>query len=88
MDKMVKVSPSTHKLLKIGASNSLLSMKSFIEKLAINNMNGIPFDVDAHSFETLISVFMDISEKVEKIKNQLSEEEKKEWKNTLDYVYL
>lgn len=61
MDKIVKVCEGTHKRLKIGAANSDLSIKDFVYKLAINNINGIPFDVEVHKTDDLIAVFADIA---------------------------
>jgi hypothetical protein len=76
MDKMIKVSESTHKGLKIGATNHGLTMKEFLSRLAENNKFGIYFDVGNYSNDVLVSVFMDITEEFNRRKAKLTEEEK------------
>lgn len=61
---MIKVSKETHLALKVGASNRGISMKEFVKTLADKNIQGVPFDVDEYNFDTLLSVFQDIAQKI------------------------
>ena len=66
MKKFIRVEESTHKKLKIGAVNKGINLKDFVEILAEKNINGVPFDVDAYSKDTLLAVLQDIVIKLER----------------------
>lgn len=66
MKKFIRVEESTHKKLKIGAANKGVNLKDFVEILAEKNINGVPFDVDAYSKDTLLAVLQDIVIKLER----------------------
>ena len=84
-DKIIKVAQETHLALKVGASNQGVSMREFIADLSDKNVMGIPFDVEnyGNDAETLIAVFQDISNYMRRIKNNLTDEEIEDWKNTV-----
>ena len=85
-EKFIKVDDKTHKLLKMGAANSELSMKAFICKMADKNINGIPFDVDKHSIADLLAVLGNIFIAIERREEAMTKDEAREFVCLVDNV--
>ena len=68
MYKSIKVDKATHLALKVGACNRGITIKEHISEIAKSLVNGIIFDVEAHSTEWLEAVRDDIEIELEKRK--------------------
>ena len=70
MYKTIKVDEATHRALKEGAFGRDITIKEHISEIAKSLVNGIIFDVEAHSTDWLEAVKNDIEIELKKRKNK------------------
>lgn len=84
--KIIKVSEETHKNLKVGAANAGMTIRNFVEEISMRNKKGVAFDVDIYSVDYKIAVMADIIIDMQRNKDKMTSEQKKEFLGTIEEV--